>query len=103
MSRNRRGGLPGAFGELLNQLPINAVVASMPQPQAAAAEVNAQLAEAASKDRVTVVDLRDSGPTSWRGKLAADHFHPNDLGYTGLAEAFHQPVLAALTNRPKAP
>jgi hypothetical protein len=36
-----------------------------------------------------VLDNRqDSSFASWKGKLAEDHFHPNDRGYTGLAQAF---------------
>lgn len=27
-----------------------------------------------------MVDLRVTGPTSWRGRLAGDFFHPNDAG-----------------------
>ena len=28
----------------------------------------------------------------WRGKLAADHFHPNDRGYAGMAEVMRRAV-----------
>jgi lysophospholipase L1-like esterase len=97
MSRTHRQGLPAAFRELLAQLPRGAVVATMPQPRAAAAEVNAALAEAAARGAVTVVDMRASGPPSWRGRLAADHFHPNERGYAGIADAFYDPVLQTVS------
>jgi lysophospholipase L1-like esterase len=29
---------------------------------------------------------------SWRGKLAEDHFHPNDAGYAALAEDFFKTI-----------
>ena len=48
---------------------------------------------AAERGEITLVDMRRSGPASWRGRLAADHFHPNELGYAGIADAFFEPVL----------
>jgi lysophospholipase L1-like esterase len=102
MSRTHRDGLSATFGELLRELPSGAVIATMPQPRGAARAVNAQLAEAAARDHVTIVDMRASGPPSWRGRLAADHFHPNELGYAGIAEAFYQPILGTLTRTRRA-
>ncbi len=40
--------------------------------------------------------MRESGPTSWRGRLAEDFFHPNDAGYAALADALEPAVRAAL-------
>jgi lysophospholipase L1-like esterase len=39
-----------------------------------------------------MVDMRRSGPPSWRGKLAEDHFHPNNAGYAGIADAFYEKI-----------
>lgn len=93
LNRAARDALPEAFGRLLAALPDGAVVATLPQPRRAAQAVNARIE--ADSARLRVVDLRVSGPQSWRGRLAADHFHPNDLGYAGLADAFEDAVRAA--------
>lgn len=98
MSRAHRDALPDRFAELLDQLPPGAVVATMPQPRAAATAVNTLLRAAADRAAITLVDMRRSGPTSWRGRLAADHFHPNELGYAGIADAFYEPVLHVLAD-----
>ena len=33
-----------------------------------------------------IAEFRDRRMRSWKGKLSIDHFHPNDLGYAGMAE-----------------
>ena len=96
MSKPHRLALPERFAELLRLLPHGAVIATMPQPRAAAQAVNEALRQAAGRNEITLVDMRASGPSSWRGRLAADHFHPNELGYEGIAQAFHGPVLETL-------
>jgi lysophospholipase L1-like esterase len=97
MSRARRDGMPTAFGELLGQLPDRAVVATMPQPRRAARAVNDLIESARLSRGIRVVDMRTSGPSSWRGRLAADHFHPNDAGYAAIAAAFAPQIRAAAT------
>lgn len=92
--RALRDALPAAFGDLLERLPAGAVVATLPQPRAAASGANAHIERAVARDRVRVVDLRISGPTSWRGKLAEDWFHPNDAGYAAIAGAFAPVVVS---------
>jgi lysophospholipase L1-like esterase len=94
--RMHRRGLPEAFAELLAQLPTGAVVATLPQPHAAAAGANAHIDRVASAGGLRVVDLRTAGPASWRGKLASDRFHPNDDGFRAIADAFEPVVRAAL-------
>lgn len=89
--------LPAAFGELLDLLPAGAVVATLPQPRPAADLANRRIEAAATAGHVDVVDMRTAGPTSWRGKLAADYFHPNDAGYAAIADAFEPVVRRALT------
>ena len=90
-----RDALPSAFTELVQALPDGAVAASLPQPRDAARRANKPLEEAAARGRLRMVDMRVAGPDSWRGKLAADWFHPNDAGYAALADAFEPVVLAA--------
>lgn len=82
--RKHRAGLVPAFAELVQALPDGAVVANLTNPHAAAREVDRMLR---AQDRLVLADLRRTGPRSWRGKLAADHFHPNDKGYAEIAQA----------------
>ncbi|CAN5565271.1 hypothetical protein BH11ACT8_BH11ACT8_23600 [soil metagenome] len=88
--------LPTAFGDLLDRIPPGTVVATLPQPRTAAELANAQIEAAAAAGRVRVVDMRTAGPSSWRGKLAGDWFHPNDDGYAAIADAFEPVVRQAL-------
>ncbi|MEO5609514.1 MAG: SGNH/GDSL hydrolase family protein [Ornithinibacter sp.] len=92
-------GLPDAFADLVSRLPDGAIVATLPQPRTAARDANRHIERAAATGVIEVVDLRTDGPDSWRGRLAADWFHPNDAGYAELARAFHDPVLARLSSR----
>jgi lysophospholipase L1-like esterase len=96
MSGAHRATLPAAFERLVATLPNGSVVATMPQPRAAARASNAVLAAAAARGAISLVEMRSSGLSSWRGRLAADHFHPNELGYAGIADAFHGPVARRL-------
>jgi lysophospholipase L1-like esterase len=89
--RRHRGALPGAFRKMLDVLPDGAVVANMPNPYRAARAVDRMLRES---DRAVTADLRREGPKVWRGKLAPDHFHPNDRGYAEMTA-----VLARTINR----
>ncbi|MGH8861575.1 MAG: SGNH/GDSL hydrolase family protein [Jatrophihabitantaceae bacterium] len=84
MSRRHRDGLPVRMEQILRLLPRGAVVTTLPNPSAA--EVNDVIARFARERGLVVAELRDPRTTSWRGKLAADHFHPNDKGYAALAE-----------------
>lgn len=91
-----RRGLPDAFAAMVAALPRGAVVATLPQPRQAARLANRHLEDAVARGDLTIVDLRTEGPTSWRGKLASDFFHPNDAGYAEMAAPFLPVVLRAL-------
>lgn len=91
-SRERRDRLPAAFTELLHRLPTGAVVTTLPNPSTAANRANTFIEQAASSGRIVMADLRVTGPTSWRGRLAGDFFHPNDAGYAAIATAL-EPTL----------
>ena len=95
-SRRQRDLLPATFERLLRALPPGAVVATMPQPRRAATDVNEGIARAVTERALVCVEMRRSGPSSWRGKLAADHFHPNELGYQSIADAFEPAVRSVL-------
>lgn len=93
----KRRSLPDEFARMLEALPRGTVVASLPQPRAAARLANTHVQAAAARGDVTLVDMRAEGPTSWRGRLAADKFHPNDAGYAEIARAFLPHVREAVT------
>lgn len=94
--REARVALPSAMAELVDRLPAGSLVTTLPQPSAAADLANEHVVRAAARGRVVLVDLRETGPTSWRGRLAPDFFHPNDLGYAAMADALEPGVRAAL-------
>ncbi|MDQ2838918.1 MAG: SGNH/GDSL hydrolase family protein [Actinomycetota bacterium] len=86
--RRYRLELPAGFEVLLQRLPAGTVVANLPNPNATADALNRSLQRAVTDRGLVLADLRQRETTSWRGKLAADHFHPNDLGYAGIARVF---------------
>lgn len=92
LTRQHRDRLPGELAQVLAHLPDGAVVATLPQPRRAARAANDVIAAVDAARGLTVVDMRTRGPRSWRGRLAEDHFHPNDAGYAGLADAFFGPM-----------
>ena len=94
--RTGRAQLPAGMAELVDRLPDGAVVATLPQPRAAASLANTHVEAAVTVGRVRMVDMRVAGPPSWRGRLASDWFHPNDAGYAAIADAFEPAVRAAL-------
>ncbi len=97
-----RRRLPDAFGALVAALPRGAVTATLPQPRTAARRANVHVRSAGDDGRLEVVDMVAEGPRSWRGRLAADRFHPNDHGYAGIAAAFRPHVLDVLTRTARA-
>lgn len=91
-----RRRLPDDYARLVERLPRSTVVATLPQPRTAAHRANAHVERAAAAGELELVDMRTEGPTSWRGRLAPDFFHPNDAGYAEIARAFHPHVLRVL-------
>ena len=97
-----RTELPSRFAAVLRELPTGAVVASMPQPRSAALAANERINQAVAQRGIVVADMREGGPKSWKGKLAEDHFHPNDAGYAGIAETFYRALSAVQLEEPPA-
>jgi len=96
VSRRSRRDLPGNYRELLRQLPPGSVIASPFGNVGLGRQINALIAVEAADRGLTVLNNRgDSNLASWRGKLAEDHFHPNDRGYAGLADSFFQTIQGA--------
>lgn len=77
---------------LLERLPRGAVVGNQPGTHAPASEVNALIDEAVAARGLVLADFRTPVMRTWRGRLAADHFHPNDTGYAGMAQIFDDAV-----------
>lgn len=71
--------------ELLDLVPVGTVVATQPGMRPSAARLNAVIDEAARRRDLLVADFRVPHMRDWRGRLAKDHFHPNDRGYEGMA------------------
>ncbi len=94
--RARRAALPGDFARLVDRVPPGTVVATLPQPTRAAGLANVHVEAAAGSGRIVMCDLRVTGPSSWRGRLAADFFHPNDDGYAAIATALAPTILNIL-------
>lgn len=94
--RSARTRLPQAFAELVTKVPPGTLMMTLPQPAGAADAANRYVLRAAEQGRVRLLDLRETGPTSWRGRLAADRFHPNDAGYAAIADSVEPAVRDAL-------
>jgi lysophospholipase L1-like esterase len=96
ISRRYRDGLPRRFERILRQLPAGSLVTTLPNPTRTAAQVNDIIETVARQRGLVVAELRGSRTASWRGKLAADHFHPNERGYAQLADVIGDALNASL-------
>ncbi len=94
--RDLRAGLSARFIELLDALPAGAAVANMPNPVREAREIDALLRDR-SRHGLVLADMTGPRTTRWRGKLAADHFHPNDRGYAAIADVWADTLRARET------
>lgn len=90
---DNRALLPERFAAVLDRLPRGAVVTTLPNPRRAARAANDLLLRVAPERGLVVAELRDPRLSSWRGRLAADHFHPNEAGYTAIADVL-EPYVA---------
>lgn len=85
--RELRSALPDRFAALLDALPADAAVANLANPAREAREVDALLRERVPRGLIRA-DMTGPSTTRWVGKLAADHFHPNDRGYAAIADVW---------------
>ena len=89
LRRNRREAAVKDFRELVAALPAGCtVLATLPRRNKHALAINALVDDAAAAGRVRVADMRGRTLASLRGTRAEDHFHPNERGYAGIADAF---------------
>ncbi|MDQ3898700.1 MAG: SGNH/GDSL hydrolase family protein [Actinomycetota bacterium] len=93
---------------VIARLPDRAVIATVPQGlnPARTEAANRVIRAAASAAGLLVADVWARTGPPWRGKLAADGFHPGALGYADWAAAFADVLRPALSPRllePKRP
>jgi lysophospholipase L1-like esterase len=93
MRRSRRRDLPAQFRDLLEGVPSGTAVSTLPNPTPTANATNRVITSVARERGLVVAEMRDGRTRSWRGKLAADHFHPNEFGYSALADVFATALL----------
>lgn len=91
MKPGLRAVAAGELARLLEEVPVGTVVGNQPGTYGAAIALNTVIDAAVASGRVRLADLRDPRARSWgRSTLAADHFHPNDVGYRGIADIFDE-------------
>ncbi len=75
---------------IIARLPAGSVIATVPQGlrPARAAAVNDLIRSEAPAAGLAVADVWAHTGPPWRGKFAADNFHPGALGYADWARAF---------------
>lgn len=90
---------------ILARLPPCAVMATLPQglSRERTEAVNRVIREEAPAAGVLVADVWARTGAPWRGKYAADGFHPGALGYADWAAAFAEVLGVALTPRSPGP
>lgn len=87
--RSRRAAAVASFGRLIDELAgYPTVIATLPRRNPEALAINALIDDAARAGTVRVADMRGRTLRSLRGTRANDHFHPNEIGYTAICEAF---------------
>lgn len=88
--RARFATVPGTFRLLIGRLPLGAVLATLPQGlgRRRAEQVNAIIRAEAPAAGLLVADVWARTGPPWKGRFAADDFHPNDTGYVAWCEAF---------------
>jgi lysophospholipase L1-like esterase len=86
--RSRRAELPSALERLLAVLPGIAVVGTIPGRPSVVHPFNELIRRHSSERGLRVAETATAITPPWRGKLASDFFHPNDVGYASWAAAF---------------
>lgn len=86
----RGADLPASVVRIAASLPPGSLLANLPRGlrEGQAVQWNEVVAEVAERHHHRLVDLWSATGPPWRGKYAADWFHPNDVGYRDWAAAF---------------
>ena len=87
--------------QIIDRLPEGAVIATLPQGlgRARTEAANRVVREEARAAGLIVADVWARTGPPWRGKFAADGFHPGALGYADWAAAFAAVLDLALPSR----
>ena len=85
---SRRAGLTPALDELTATLTPGTVIGTIPGRPQTVLPFNEQIREWAHRHELVVAETGSAITPPWRGKLASDFFHPNDVGYALWARAF---------------
>jgi lysophospholipase L1-like esterase len=85
---SRRAGLTMGLERLTAALPAETVIGTIPGRPQTVRPFNEQILEWAARNDLRVAETGGAITPPFRGKLAPDWFHPNDVGYGLWAEAF---------------
>ncbi len=85
---SRRVGLTQGLERLTAALPARTVIGTIPGRPQTVRPFNEQIREWAARHDLRVAETGGAISPPFRGKLASDFFHPNDVGYGLWAEAF---------------
>jgi acyl-CoA thioesterase-1 len=90
---SRRPPAVAQFTALLSALPAGQiVVATLPRRNGASRAINALIDREAASGQIQIAEMRGMTVRSLIGTRAADHFHPNERGYAGIATAFDRAI-----------
>jgi acyl-CoA thioesterase-1 len=110
LTQSRRGPAVAQYRKLLADLPDHvAIVATLPRRNDAALAINALIEDAADRGRIRVADMHSRAVPLLRalrsihGSLAEDHFHPNEVGYARIADAFARALDLSSPDREPSP
>lgn len=84
----RRDALGAGLEKLTAALPPCTVIGTIPGRPKIAAPFNDLVRQGAARHGLPVAETGGAITPPWRGKLASDWFHPNDVGYAMWARAF---------------
>lgn len=99
LTRTRRTAAICGFRQLLELVPDVVapdglvVVGTLPRRNRESRAINEMIEAAAAAGRVRKAEMRGGSLGSWRGALADDLFHPNEIGYRRIARPFSAAVL----------
>ena len=85
---SRRDGLEPGLERLTAVLPPGTVIGTIPGRPKMVAPFNELIRQWAARHDLRVAETGGAITPPWRGKLATDWFHPNDVGYSMWARAF---------------
>ena len=97
-------GIERDLARLLEALPAGTVIATMPRGlgERRSEALNATIRREAPARGLVIADVWVHTGAPWRGKLAADGFHPSEMGYEDWTAAFAEALGLPATAGPDA-